>query len=349
VARHRSPEGRRAHLEPPLLPRPAAAGVGDAYRTVEFRFALSPSAAPAGGAGGSASRADSFTDSLTSSTPVRFVAAAIAGTALAATGQHLLVQAVPAASDGAVALRAGIDGLFGTTSPQSAPTTPDVPAAPIVAAAETAPLAAPLVAPLDAGPVGAIGGEPLAAEPVIADAAGLVKAADLQRIAAEESARAAEQERARAAEQERAAADREADSLAAEATAAAGDGVRMVEGRFTSAFGARNGRAHEGIDVAAPIGTPIHVPLDGTVIDTGPATGFGLWVRVQHDDGTITTYGHVNRSFVTDGERVEAGEVIAEVGNRGESTGPHLHFEVTADNGAKINPRPWMTEFGVSI
>jgi murein DD-endopeptidase MepM/ murein hydrolase activator NlpD len=345
VARHRSPEGRRAHLQPPLPPRPAAAGAGDAYRTVEFRFALSPSAAPAGGAGGPGSRADSFTDSFTASTPVRFVAAAIAGTALAATGQHLLVQAVPAASDGAVALRAGIDGLFGAPTQRTASTTPDVPAGPIVAAAEAAPLAAPLVAE----PIGAIGGEPLTAEPVIADAAGLVKAADLQRIAAEESARTAEQERARAAEQERAAADREADSLAAEATAAAGDGVRMVEGRFTSAFGARNGRAHEGIDVAAPIGTPIHVPLDGTVIDSGPATGFGLWVRVQHDDGTITTYGHVNRSFVADGERVEAGEVIAEVGNRGESTGPHLHFEVTADNGTKINPRPWMTEFGVSI
>jgi murein DD-endopeptidase MepM/ murein hydrolase activator NlpD len=345
VARHRSPEGRRAHLEPPLSPAPAAAGVGDAYRTVEFRFALSPSAAPAGGAGGSGSRADPFTGSFTSSTPVRFVAAAIAGTALAATGQHLLVQAVPAASDGAVALRAGIDGLFGTTAQRTAPTTPDVPAAPIVAAAESAPLAAPLVVE----PIGAVGGEPLTAEPVIADAAGLVKAADLQRIAAEESARAAGQERARVAEQERAAADREADSLAAEATAAAGDGVRMVEGRFTSAFGARNGRAHEGIDVAAPIGTPIHVPLDGTVIDSGPATGFGLWVRVRHEDGTITTYGHVNRSFVGVGERVEAGEVIAEVGNRGDSSGPHLHFEVTADNGAKINPRPWMTEFGVSI
>ncbi|MCO1658377.1 M23 family metallopeptidase [Pseudonocardia sp. S2-4] len=123
----------------------------------------------------------------------------------------------------------------------------------------------------------------------------------------------------------------------------------MVDGTFTSAFGARDGRAHEGIDVAAPIGTPIHVPLAGTVVDSGPASGFGLWVRVQHEDGTITTYGHINRSFVGVGEEVEAGEVIAEVGNRGQSSGPHLHFEVTSEAGTKINPRPWMSEFGVSI
>ncbi|WP_250558245.1 M23 family metallopeptidase [Pseudonocardia lacus] len=298
---------------------------------------LLQSAAPAGGAGGAGSRADSFT----SSTPVRFVAAAIAGTALAATGQHLLVQAVPAASDGAAALRAGIDGLLGTAPEQSAPTTPDVSAAPVVAASAAAPLVT--------EPVGAIGAEPLTAEPVVADAAGLVKAADLQRVAAEESARAAEQERARVAEQERAAADRAADSEAAAAAAVAGGGVQMVDGTFTSSFGARNGRAHEGIDVAAPIGTPIHVPLDGTVIDSGPASGFGLWVRVQHEDGTITTYGHINRSFVGVGEEVEAGEVIAEVGNRGQSTGPHLHFEVTTEAGTKINPRPWMNEFGVTL
>jgi murein DD-endopeptidase MepM/ murein hydrolase activator NlpD len=82
--------------------------------------------------------------------------------------------------------------------------------------------------------------------------------------------------------------------------------------------------------------------MAGTVIDSGPASGFGLWVRVRHADGTITTYGHVNRSLVTKGEQVTAGQEIAEVGNRGHSTGPHLHIEVMTPAGIKINPRPWL-------
>jgi murein DD-endopeptidase MepM/ murein hydrolase activator NlpD len=56
---------------------------------------------------------------------------------------------------------------------------------------------------------------------------------------------------------------------------------------------------------------------------SGPASGFGMWVRVRHDDGTVTTYGHINRSMARKGQQVGAGELIAEVGNRGRSTGPH--------------------------
>jgi murein DD-endopeptidase MepM/ murein hydrolase activator NlpD len=126
-----------------------------------------------------------------------------------------------------------------------------------------------------------------------------------------------------------------------------GGAVQLVAGRVTSGFGARFGRAHQGIDIAAPIGTPIRAPLAGTVIESGPASGFGMWVQVQHDDGTITTYGHINRSLVSVGQEVAAGEVIAEVGNRGRSTGPHLHIEVETPNGNKINPRPWLDERGV--
>ena len=82
------------------------------------------------------------------------------------------------------------------------------------------------------------------------------------------------------------------------------------------------------MDIAAPIGTPIYAATSGVVERAGPATGFGLAVYIRGDDGAVTVYGHVNRYFVSAGERVRAGEQIAEVGNRGQSTGPHLHLEV---------------------
>ena len=85
---------------------------------------------------------------------------------------------------------------------------------------------------------------------------------------------------------------------------------------------------HYGVDIAAPIGTPIYAATSGVVKRAGTATGFGLAVYILGDDGYVTVYGHVNRYFVSVGERVSAGEQIAEVGNRGQSTGPHLHFEV---------------------
>lgn len=135
-------------------------------------------------------------------------------------------------------------------------------------------------------------------------------------------------------------------SGAASAGAAGPSGaVSIVSGRLTSGFGARWGSQHKGLDIAAPIGTPIRVPLAGTVISSGPASGFGLWVRVQHADGTITVYGHINRSLVKVGQKVTAGQQIAEVGNRGQSTGPHLHIEVV-QNGTKINPKPWLDRNG---
>jgi len=131
--------------------------------------------------------------------------------------------------------------------------------------------------------------------------------------------------------------------------ASASGTVQMVVGRITSGFGARWGTSHQGLDIAAPIGTPIRVPLDGTVTDSGAASGFGQWVRVRHDDGTLTVYGHISRSHVSVGESVSAGEVIAEVGNEGRSTGAHLHFEVVTPGGSKINPRPWLDERGIGL
>jgi murein DD-endopeptidase MepM/ murein hydrolase activator NlpD len=138
--------------------------------------------------------------------------------------------------------------------------------------------------------------------------------------------------------------DLHAEVARAKPRASARAGVQMVTGRVSSGFGGRWGSFHEGLDIAAPIGTPIHAPLAGTVISSGPARGFGLWVRVRHTDGTITVYGHINRSMVRVGQKVSAGQEIAEVGNRGQATGPHLHIEVMTPRGVKINPRPWLDQ-----
>jgi len=309
VARHRSPQGRHAHLGPPLSAALAAAGVGGAHRSIPVQ-------------------------QLTSSLPARFVATVVAGGALAATAQHALSQTVPAVADGA-ALRVAVEELLGTEPASEPADTFDTAGAASVAFSPVVPEVA----------------ADVPAEQPVADAASLVKAADLQRAAAEaEAARAAEEAARKAAEEEaaRKAAEEEAARKAAEeAEASAGGAVQMIAGRVTSGFGSRWGRAHKGLDIAAPIGTPIRAPLAGTVIESGPASGFGMWVRVRHDDGTVTTYGHINRSLVREGQKVGAGEVIAEVGNRGRSTGPHLHIEVETPGGRTINPRPWLDEHGI--
>lgn len=120
-------------------------------------------------------------------------------------------------------------------------------------------------------------------------------------------------------------------------------------GQLTSGFGARWGTNHNGIDIAAPLGTPIVAAADGVVIEAGSASGFGMWVRVQHDDGTVTVYGHMYEYSVSEGQQVKAGEQIATVGSNGQSTGPHLHFEVWQGGGAKIDPLSWLSARGVSV
>lgn len=122
--------------------------------------------------------------------------------------------------------------------------------------------------------------------------------------------------------------------------------VRPVTGRITSNFGPRWGTTHYGLDVANRVGTPIRSVGAGRVISAGPASGFGLWVRVRLLDGTVTVYGHINRALVRVGQRVEAGQLIAEVGNRGQSTGPHLHFETISADGVKMDPLAWLQRRG---
>ena len=127
-----------------------------------------------------------------------------------------------------------------------------------------------------------------------------------------------------------------------------GSVVAPVEGTITSNFGPRWGSTHYGLDVANEIGTPIYSATDGEVINSGPANGFGLWVQVRADDGTVTTYGHIDETLVEVGQQVTAGEQIATVGNRGQSTGPHLHFEVQID-GEKVDPLEWLRSNGVDM
>ena len=106
------------------------------------------------------------------------------------------------------------------------------------------------------------------------------------------------------------------------------------------------------MDIAAPIGTPVYSAPSGVVQRAGTATGFGYAVYILGDDGYVTVYGHVNEYFVRAGERVRAGEVIAEVGNRGQSTGPHLHFEVHPGgvlHGGYTDPVRWLNARGITV
>lgn len=148
-------------------------------------------------------------------------------------------------------------------------------------------------------------------------------------------------------DEQRAEAQRQAEREAEEARRP--KAVFPVQGTITSNYGARWGGTHYGLDIANRIGTPIRSVADGVVVEAGPASGFGLWVRVRHDDGTTTVYGHIDSYAVRAGQRVKAGEVIAAVGNRGYSTGPHLHFEVWDPNGRKANPLAWLQERGAAV
>ena len=101
-----------------------------------------------------------------------------------------------------------------------------------------------------------------------------------------------------------------------------------LRGRLTSPFGTRRGRPHEGIDVAAPRGTPVRAAEAGRVIHAGPLGAYGKLVVVDHGGGFATVYAHNRRILVRPGQRVEKGQPLAEVGATGNATGPHLHFEV---------------------
>ncbi|CNL03838.1 M23 peptidase domain-containing protein [Mycobacterium tuberculosis] len=74
-----------------------------------------------------------------------------------------------------------------------------------------------------------------------------------------------------------------------------------------------------------------------------------MWVKLRHSDGTVTLYGHINSALVSVGQSVMAGDQIATMGNRGNSTGPHLHFEVLLNGSERIDPVPWLAKRGLFV
>ncbi|HBB33663.1 MAG TPA: hypothetical protein DDZ80_04280 [Cyanobacteria bacterium UBA8803] len=115
------------------------------------------------------------------------------------------------------------------------------------------------------------------------------------------------------------------------------------KGVLTSGYGMRWGRMHKGIDIAAPIGTPIVAAAPGVVVTAGwNSGGYGNLVEIQHPDGSLTLYAHNNRILVRRGQEVAQGQQISEMGSTGYSTGPHLHFEVHPGGRGAVNPMAFL-------
>lgn len=118
--------------------------------------------------------------------------------------------------------------------------------------------------------------------------------------------------------------------------------IKPVSGTITSRFGARASGNHHGLDIAAPTGTTIAASAGGTVTFSGWDTyGLGYCVKISHGNGVSTTYGHCSKLYVTAGQTVSAGEAIAAVGSTGNSSGSHLHLEISV-NGVRQNPQLYL-------
>lgn len=121
--------------------------------------------------------------------------------------------------------------------------------------------------------------------------------------------------------------------------------------RMTSGFGMRvhpvlgGLRGHQGLDMAAPTGTPVYAPADGMVGKAEWFGGYGNFISIGHGGDLETRYGHLSRIAVSAGQRVRKGDLIGYVGSTGRSTGPHLHYEVRVA-GTAVDPTPYMTEAG---
>jgi murein DD-endopeptidase MepM/ murein hydrolase activator NlpD len=119
-----------------------------------------------------------------------------------------------------------------------------------------------------------------------------------------------------------------------------------VEGIITGGFGkwrgARHhrGHVHVGVDIAAPFGTTVVSPMDGTVAFVGRKGGYGLTLVIDHGDGVSTLYAHSSGILVMEGDVVKKGQAVSKIGLSGHSTGPHLHYEVRME-GKPVNPLAW--------
>jgi murein DD-endopeptidase MepM/ murein hydrolase activator NlpD len=119
-----------------------------------------------------------------------------------------------------------------------------------------------------------------------------------------------------------------------------GEGIFMwplASGTLTSTFGPRGNSFHDGIDIGAPVGTPVHASREGIVIYSDTLRGYGNVVIVQHGGGYATVYAHNEQNLVRAGDRVRQGQQLARLGRSGRTSGPNLHFEVRKDNVAR-NP-----------
>jgi murein DD-endopeptidase MepM/ murein hydrolase activator NlpD len=123
--------------------------------------------------------------------------------------------------------------------------------------------------------------------------------------------------------------------------------LRLGSFTLTQRFGYPKG--HPGIDLAAPWGTPIYAASEGDVLYWGPAQGFGNWIVLQHPGGIQTVYGHMRSDelLISPTAHVRAGQLIARVGSEGNSTGPHLHFEVHVD-GQRVDPIAFLNARGIT-
>ena len=120
--------------------------------------------------------------------------------------------------------------------------------------------------------------------------------------------------------------------------------IKPVSGIITSRFGAVSSRRvskHTGLDIAASTGTPIKAAASGTVTFSGYKGSYGYMVVISHGNGVETYYGHCSKLYVNSGQKVKQGDVIAAVGNTGNSTGPHLHLEIRV-NGVAYNPQNYL-------
>ena len=128
-----------------------------------------------------------------------------------------------------------------------------------------------------------------------------------------------------------------ADGGGAPRSLAQGDGEEgvflwPVSGSLNSGFGPRGSSFHDGVDIAAPEGTPIRAVEQGDVIYSDQLRGYGNMVIIRHSGGIVSVYAHNQVNLVRDGQQVARGEIIARVGSTGRVTGPHLHFEIRKNN-----------------
>lgn len=119
--------------------------------------------------------------------------------------------------------------------------------------------------------------------------------------------------------------------------------IMPAAGILSSGYGWRWGKLHRGIDIASDIGTPIYAAADGVVEYAGwNSGGYGNMIEIRHSDGSMTRYAHADRLLATKGNQVEQGQVIAEMGSTGFSTGPHLHFEVHLPGKGAVDPLTYL-------